>query len=667
MNATPDPIPFELPGSPGLFRRQIVGDPFAATANEDATASAPDPTATRSAPETPEQREERYRAAVERAATLPTSSRGPAIDAIKAEFGVHKATISSEIRKASSHRESPLSGKVKAICLATSVALSTRVREILGVAASMTYVTAGELFRANALGSLTAYEPDAFAVAIDDPRIAEFFTVDGNGNQVKTSLSRSEATFALAAVVDATNPNSHCYIPELRPVVLQTPAPVAYKKEDGSFAVATGYNRDLQILAGNIELKMGMTISEAVAVIDRFVGCYDAATPGDRNRLRAAIISPALAASNLLPANDMESKTPLLWLHKDQAGAGSSYIVNALGEVYNQDAYPIDVSNKSGRLEESVATAVKSATQVIQLDNVSSKTDLSQYENIKSLITNLRFAARTPYAGEVVIDVSKRVVVGTSNGAHLGPEFTTRCLSIKLLYKSLDKYPKFAEGSLKQHIRTNRGEFLGAIFTLLAAYNAACLAANKPMVSGTRVVGHRFSNWESAMSWIIENCFWPSDKAARRETVGLMDGQDEANTMMSDPMVDRVLSTFRGLTEGENTRGLLASSIAQKMLDSDLVKNKSIEQLRMPVAACLRRLFPKDGQHRFAGGELYVRVTTYGSGSNEHRLYQAWPFRLEAPAIPMDNRRGTATQTVMPIKDEPRFRNQYDREDEHPH
>jgi hypothetical protein len=112
------------------------------------------------------------------------------------------------------------------------------------------------------------------------------------------------------------------------------------------------------------------------------------------------------------------------------------------------------------------------------------------------------------------------VLYATSNGFESTPDIANRMCMVRILHQPEDyQWHRWPEGSLLKHIGMNRGQYLGAVCSVLRAW----IEAGMPSIP----CRHAQHEWAGAMNWVVQTLF---------ELPDLMEGHEELKQRVADPM-----------------------------------------------------------------------------------------------------------------------------------
>jgi 5S rRNA maturation endonuclease (ribonuclease M5) len=291
-----------------------------------------------------------------------------------------------------------------------------------------------------------------------------------------------------------------------------TRCPVLVQRSDGTLEQVTGYDRESGIYADGEPVDM-MDLGQALPLLNEMLDGFCFATPSDKARALASLITPALVLSGLLPG-----RAPIDLGEANDSQAGKGYRNKLTAALYAQEVKTITQQKSGvGSMEESFNAALIRGSNFICLDNVRGKIDSPAFE---SFMTENVYSARVPYRENVEIDPRRVIVMMTSNKAEMTVDLANRCSTIRILKQPAGyEFKPYPEGDLLEHVKANRKRFLGAVFSVVGAWHAA----GKPKSNETR---HDFRAWVQILDWIVQNLL---------EAGPIMDGHRATQERMTNP------------------------------------------------------------------------------------------------------------------------------------
>lgn len=279
-------------------------------------------------------------------------------------------------------------------------------------------------------------------------------------------------------------------LPQLR---LISKCPVLVDDGKGGLRTVGGYDRNSGVLVTGGAAD-AVPLEEAKRLIEGVLEDFDFATPSDRSRAIAAMLTPAMVMGGLLPG-----RAPIDLGEADDSQAGKGYRQKLIAASYNDSPTPVlQRKGGTGSMEESYCAALIGGACFISLDNVRGRIDSPL---IESSLTEDFCDARMPYGKPMQVDMRRTCIAMTSNDARLTTDLSKRCSPVKIRRRP-DGYGfrEYPEGDLLAHVRANQGRYLGAVFAVVRAW----AAAGRPMEADR---GHDFRGWARTMDWIVTRVF----------------------------------------------------------------------------------------------------------------------------------------------------------------
>jgi len=438
-------------------------------------------------------------------------------------------------------------------------------------------------------GRLEPQGPAAMVSFLDNPERCRFMSKNRDGKTVASSFTEADARVFLGSWMNALD-----LVPSVE-AFSHMPV-LAWNGEEA--VLANGYNKELKILAGSQAIELPAP-AEAVERLASLLRDYDFVTPGDFGRAIALLLSPALAQGGFLG----RGRVPLFLVEKNEASTGGSLLLKLTCGVYGLKPQPISKLDRPERVVEDISRLLLSGAGFIYFDNARGR-GLQNLPELESLLTEPNFNCRAPYQhGEA--DVTRRVLAVSSNGAVFSRDLATRTVKITIRKRAAEfRFFEYQEGSIEDHVAANAPYYLAAVFSLVKEW----AAAGRP--AGKALTGFRFTQWERACSWILENYF---------PGLTLLDAShQEAQDRLADPDHDLLRSLFRLVIEGETRSEVTASSLAEMGTEASLLDGTE-QQNRLRVGKAMKRRFPIDGPHTFDSGRFtVVRDTRKSQQGNGH-------------------------------------------------
>jgi hypothetical protein len=279
-----------------------------------------------------------------------------------------------------------------------------------------------------------------------------------------------------------------------------SPCPVLIER-GGRLVEVVGYDRASGILAAGAPLPH-VELPDAVDLLYLVVRDFKFATPGDRARALAAIVTPALVFGGLLGG-----RAPIDLGEADQSQTGKGYRNQLTNAVYSTVGHVVTqrTGGGVGGVQESFDSALVSGACIISLDNFRGKLDCP---GIESFLTERRYMARVPYSPPMEIDPTRTLLQLTSNRAEFPIDLANRSSCVRMLKQDAGyQFQAHPEGHLIKHVRANQPRFLAAVFAIVREWHRL----GKQMLPAAN---HDFSDWARTLGYISEEILRSGDLLA---------------------------------------------------------------------------------------------------------------------------------------------------------
>lgn len=344
----------------------------------------------------------------------------------------------------------------------------------------------------------------------------------------------------------------------LPPLNYLSRCPVQLADKNG-VRLVEGYDRPAGVLVQgwNDGPLPDMKREEAAALLLDMLKDFRFQTPSDKARAIALILSPAFLAGDMVGG-----RAPVGLLEADASQTGKGFLVRLVGEVYNLKTENVtEKKGGVGSLEESFSSAVLKGAPIVLLDNLRGKLNSPLLE---SATTEDIFSARVPHKGTVNVDVSRLLVLATSNRAELSQDMANRTCAVRLRKQPPGfNFTRYPAGGLQEEISANRARYLSAVLTIARAW----VDAGRPRTNETRISG-TFRAWCRPMDWICRNYFGLPP---------LLDGNEEAQTRAANP----ALNWIRDIALAAKVAGVLGGEL-QAVDILELIEEHELEPATPP-------------------------------------------------------------------------------------
>jgi hypothetical protein len=347
-------------------------------------------------------------------------------------------------------------------------------------------------------------EVKAATLASDFEAVALLCKTGGNGPEPATCPEQTAKIIAASAAFRDAMP----------PISVLTRCPVQIERAGGLMQIS-GYDRATGIFAAGKPAEP-MDATQARILLRNILEGFRFATPADRARALAAIVTPALVFGGLL-----RGRAPVDLGEADASQTGKGYRNKLTAALYSQSVRTITQQKSGvGSLEESFNAALIRGANFIALDNIRGRIDSPAFE---SFLTEETYSARMPYREPVEIDPRRVVIMLTSNKADVTTDLANRSSCVRIL-KQPDGhiFTAYPEGDILEHVRANQPRYLGAVFAIVKAW----YDAGRPRTTETR---HDFRPWAQTLDWITRNLL---------DAGPLLDGHRETQARMTNPVLN---------------------------------------------------------------------------------------------------------------------------------
>ena len=346
-------------------------------------------------------------------------------------------------------------------------------------------------------------------LASDFESIAALYRQDGtneDGSPILRPVTCSESAAKLIAA-------SSAFREVMPPISVLTRCPVLIERA-GSLIQIAGYDRQSGIYAAGKPAET-MDAKEASRLLWEVVEGFRFATPADRARALAALLTPAFVFGGLL-----RGRAPIDLGEADDSQSGKGYRLKLTTAIYAQGVRTITQQKAGvGSLEESFNTALIRGANFISLDNIRGRIDSPAFE---SFLTEEVYFARMPYREPVEIDPRRVVIMLTSNNAAMTTDLSNRSSCVRILkQKAGFTFKVYPAGDILEHVQANQHRYLGAVFSIIKAW----YDAGRPRTTESR---HDFRPWAQTLDWITQNLL---------EAGPLLDGHRETQARMTNPVL----------------------------------------------------------------------------------------------------------------------------------
>jgi 5S rRNA maturation endonuclease (ribonuclease M5) len=405
------------------------------------------------------------------------------------------------------------------------------------------------------------------------------------------------------------------------PINVLTLCPVLIERA-GSLIQVSGYDRESGIFAAGAPTEP-MDLAEARRLLSEILAGFRFATPADRSRALAAMVTPALVFGGLL-----KGRAPIDLGEANASQTGKGYRNKLTAALYGQSVKTVTQQRAGvGSMEESFNMALIRGANFIALDNVRGKIDSPSFE---SFLTEDTYLARAPYREPVEIDPRRVVIMLTSNKADVTTDLSNRCACVLLLkQREGHTFTPYPEGDILEHVRARQPRYLGAVFAVIRAWHDA----GKQRTAETR---HDFRPWAQVLDWITRNLL---------DAGPLLDGHRETQARMTNPALgwlrDVAIEVIRIKQAGAWLRACQLAEIMDEAggevpglpEHGDLTDHATRDNVLRAIGRKLGTCF-KSGDVLTVDGMTIDRREMYESASHYNaKEYRFSPAAIDSPAM----------------------------------
>ncbi len=337
-------------------------------------------------------------------------------------------------------------------------------------------------------------------------KFASIYVTDKEGIRRPTSISEKSCRIVVKAY------HRH-KLPPLQSVV---EAPLLCEISGRPEYIKDGYCRDLGLLvSGNHQLPSIRTLTEATDGILSILKDYEFATPNDKSRAVAAMLTPAFKIGKFIRGH-----VPMTLYEADDSQSGKSKLAATVPAVYGE--YPTLISQRKkgvGSVDESIGNAMMKGRPFIVLDNWRGDLD-SQF--LECVLTGGGRVDARALRTAADVDADRFIFAATSNGMSATKDLCNRVSIVRIKKRRGYRFPVFLEGSLPNHVRANFERFLASVYYVVVEW----LERGRQRTDEAR---HSFGEWAGVLDWVVQNIFHlPKLLDGHTETIARVEHPDLA-------------------------------------------------------------------------------------------------------------------------------------------
>jgi hypothetical protein len=347
----------------------------------------------------------------------------------------------------------------------------------------------------------------------------------------------------------------------LPPIQAVANSPVFAEDQEGKLAVLSqgyhGQNGGTYILSER-NIVQDIDIETAVRDLLGLLDDFSFASPADKSRFVAGMISPALRFGGLLKAD-----FPLDLCEADQSQTGKGFRVNLISKMYDEIPFVLTLPSARGvgSVDESISAALLSGKGFIVLDNMRGQVNSPILESaIKG--AGEKVMARKAYSKPTLISTNHVIWMGTSNRAEATEDLANRSIITRLRKRPLNyTFRKFDGLGVLDHVERKKDYYLSCIFAVVRNWFEKGKRSNP-------VPDHDFREWCGVMDWIVQTIF---------KLPALLENHREQQERISSPG----LSFLREICNALSDAGLLEETLTT----ADIAAELEARQIDIPGKA----------------------------------------------------------------------------------
>ena len=432
--------------------------------------------------------------------------------------------------------------------------------------------------------------------------------VGGRVSLSLTTISKAVAEQYLAS------PQCRMYLPRLNGILR---CPILVERDGRLHRVEQGYDEVTGLFVETASPTIEVTLQEAVEFLSGLLRDFDFATPGDRSRAIASLLTPALKLGGLI-----KGLVPIDVAEATASQSGKTYRQKMVAALYNDR--PAVVTKRSGgvgSLDETFAEHLVKGKVFIQFDNVRGKLES---QNLESFMTAQgEFPARTPYKGSVTIDPGQFIIFISSNGFEAPVDLANRASIIQINKRDPNYSFHMHQGKdVLQMIFELQPVLMGAVFTIVEEW----YRQGKPRTDDKR---HDFREWCQSLDWIVQNIFHEAP---------LMDDHQEAKRRATSPQLTWLRTVAIKIAEQHKlNQAIAASRIVELCFDDDIdipglaKDNRDRDLGQKQVGRIMGKLFDQENEITIGNYRVVRRESSSLTESGNVQKLKNYTFRLNTP------------------------------------
>lgn len=400
-------------------------------------------------------------------------------------------------------------------------------------------------------------------------------------------------------------------ISTLPPINIVAHAPVLFKTDNGTVTATGGYCREAECYVIGDHDMPNVSEREAADLLEDLFTDFDFKTPNDKARAIAFLLTTGLRLGGFID----DRRCPMFVIEANDSQAGKGTMVDMVATIYKEA--PSVVTERDGGVgsfDESLQNALIAGRPFVLLDNLKRKLGGGWLESMLTAIAPV--ACRVPHCPEVAVDVSRMIIVATSNGMQSSLDMANRSVITRI--KKQPRYYRFRKWGdldLLAYCRKEQPRLLSAVHAVIRGWHDSGSAM-------ADVTGHSFRDWHRMAQAILQRS-WP-------HLPELIDDQHiDTAQRMADPWGAWLRTVMlhaefgkeycaTALVELGESAGVEPPSFSDKV--------RAIEEKARDVGRHMGNRFQKNDHIEFDGMLIYRRCAYHdradGKGSRAHNVYK---------------------------------------------
>ena len=355
----------------------------------------------------------------------------------------------------------------------------------------------------------------------------------------------------------------------LPPIASVVSAPLIALVDGQIKRLGLGYHKEIGggiYVGGALTADAALSVAEAAALLEGLLVDFQFATPSDKMRALALMITPALVFGGFLcgPA-------PLGIAEADLSQTGKDYYCATVCTVYNETASLVAQRNGGvGGFDESLQERYVQGQPFIHISNLRGDINSPFFE--AALTAEGSIGCRIPHKGEIHVNPRRFVVLATSNGFKSTTDLANRSCIVRLRKRPEGyQFKEWPESELLNHIKANCGLYLAAVHSLVEAWHQA--GAKR-----VRNTTHDFRDWAGVVSAILKMA-WP-------HAPDMFDGHREAQLRTSNPGLSWLREVALAICEARREGEEFSASTIAEFCDAQVIDIPGLRDSSDEEKAC---------------------------------------------------------------------------------